>query len=248
MITTLPLFKLSVAAVLLCCVAIVGGRLSSALTHRFWRAGYDVERKLALVASVFRFALVVGAAMYIVGLLIPTIERLALPVSLFVGGAVLVASFPALQNTLAGLYLIARDDVREGDRLRVGDTTGVVRDLGLGRVRIRLDDGTGALIPNRLLLQQPIEVQRSSGRARVEVELDDRDYDSSDLARAREAAHLCPYRVKATPVHVRLVDHRISVEIQTWRPRCHEEVASYLNAALELPSKNPAELSVPSPR
>ncbi len=212
--------------------AVTLARATSSLVHRVWRAGYDPDRRLALVVSLLRFVLVVGAAGYFLRILTPLIERLSMANALLIGGAFLAAAFPTLQNILAGLYLIARNDIREGDRIRLHDLTGMIRELGLARVRVRKDDGTTALVPNRLLIQQPVEVQRASGRARIVTVLDDRSYGNEDVARARELAYLCPYRVPSSPIHVHAKTGTLQVEIQAWRPRCHDEVLSYFQSGL----------------
>jgi small-conductance mechanosensitive channel len=219
--------------------AITLARGTSALVRRVWRAGYDPHRRLALVVSLLRFVLVLGAAGYVLQVVTPLLEHASLPSALLVGGGFLAAAFPTLQNILAGLYLIARNDIREGDRIKLQGMTGMVRELGLARVRVRKDDGTAALVPNRLLIQQPIEVQRASGRARIVTVLDDRTYGGDDVPRARELAFLCPYRVPSSPVHAQLKAGSLQIEIQAWRPRCHQEVESYLQAGLssEAPSQ-----------
>jgi small-conductance mechanosensitive channel len=228
---------LSVAVV---AAALVAARVGSALVHRVWRAGYDPERHLAVILSMFRLALLLGASSASVMLLMPVFQQMPVSGVLLLGGALLLAGHPLLQNILAGLYLVARGDVREGDRIRLGAMSGMVREVGLGRVRVREDDGSGVLVPNRLLLRDPMRVQRASGRARIEVSLSPTHTERADLTRIREIAHLCPYRVVSTPVAVSKHDSNVLVEIQAWRPRCHSEVLDYLEAALERP-KAPAK-------
>lgn len=228
--------------------ALVAARLGSALVHRVWRAGYDPERHLAVALTMLRFLLLIGASSASVGLLTRLFDQVSTTGALLVGSALLLAGYPLLQNILAGLYLVARGDVREGDRIRLGTTTGMVREVGLGRVRVREDDGTRALVPNRLLLSEPMRVQRASGRARIEVSLSIVISARADLNRIRQIAHLCPYRVVSTPVAVSERDGNVLVEIQAWRPRCHSEVLDYLEAAIaEAPERLTERSREPSP-
>ncbi len=214
--------------------AVFFGRVAASLVHRIWRAGYDPNRRLALALTLVRFVLMCGwLALALALVLLPTFESWSPIVAASVAGGLILASLPAMQNVIAGLYLSARGDLREGDAISIGGTVGTVREVGLGRLRLRKDDGTTALIPNRLLLREPVEVQRASGRARIDVTLDDRVYEASDIVKIRQVALLCPYRVASTPVHVHYKAGEVRVQLQTWRPRCHEEVLYYLSAMLD---------------
>lgn len=210
--------------------AILLSRLASRLVHRVWRSGYDAERRLAIALSAVRIGLLVLALASSFAIAWPWLRSAPVHLAVLALGAIGLAGLPILQNVLAGVYLVARGDVREGDRVRVAGTVGVVREMGLGRIRIREEDGTIALVPNRAVIQESVGVLRSSGRATVSVQVDV----SADLSPRvlRQVVLLCPYRVVGTLVRVRQVGDLWEVDLQTWRPGCHEEVDSYLRAAL----------------
>lgn len=229
---SIPIVFVDVVLVgLLVAAAVVLSRIASRLMHRIWRAGYDVERKLAILLSGLRIGLLVLAVSTTTAIAWPWLRGAPVHLAALALGTVGLAGLPILQNVLAGVYLVARGDVREGDRVRVGATVGVVREMGLGRVRIREEDGTIALVPNRALIQESIGVLRSSGRATVSVQVDVSPQLSPRLL--RQLVLLCPYRVVGTLVRVRQVGELWEVDLQTWRPGCHEEVESYLRFALE---------------
>ncbi len=214
-------------------LAVATARVTTSLVHRIWRAGYDPNRRLAVGLTLVRFLLTCGwIGLIMTALVVPAFQHWSPLFGVTVAAGVILAALPALQNIVAGLYLSARGDLREGDAILLGGTSGTVREVGLGRLRLRKDDGTTALIPNRVLLNETVEVQRASGRARINVTLDEREYDADDVHQIRQLALLCPYRVASTPVHVHHKVGQVRVQLQTWRPRCHEEVLYYLNSRL----------------
>lgn len=215
---------------LLTTTGVLLARLGARLVHRIWRAGYDAERRLALALSAVRIALALLVVVGAMALVMPWLRYLPNQILLLVLGIVALAGFPLLQNAVAGVYLIGRGDVREGDRVRVADVVGTVREIGLGRVRIREEDGSTTLVPNRVFVRQSVGVLRASGRATIVAQLDvDPQQVPSKLL--RQLVLLCPYRVVGTPVRVRQVGDSWEINLQTWRPRCHEEVERYLRRA-----------------
>ncbi len=66
-------------------------------------------------------------------------------------------------NGLAGLILRSRANIKPGDFIRSGDHFGRVTDLGLLHTEIQTEDRDLTLIPNLLLVTEPVTVMRSSG-------------------------------------------------------------------------------------
>lgn len=228
---SIPEVLLRVAAIaLLVTMGVIISRLAARLVHRVWRAGFDAERRLALLIGLLRVGLSLLVLAGAAALIMPWLGQLPTHLLLPALGAVILAGFPLLQNAVVGIYLLGRGDLREGDRVRVAGVVGTVREIGLGRVRIRDEDGSTTLVPNRVFARQSVGVLRASGRATILMQL---DVDPSQLSprRLRQLVMLCPYRVVGTPVRVRRVGDSWEIDLQTWRPRCHEEVERYLRRA-----------------
>lgn len=62
-----------------------------------------------------------------------------------------------------GLYLFIERPYRVGDRVRVGETTGRVEDIGIRLTRLRSDAGERTLVPNSLIFTSAVE-QLSTGQ------------------------------------------------------------------------------------
>jgi small-conductance mechanosensitive channel len=62
-----------------------------------------------------------------------------------------------------GLYLFIERPYRVGDRIRIGDTTGRVEDIGIRLTRLRSDAGERTLVPNSLIFTSAVE-QLSTGQ------------------------------------------------------------------------------------
>ena len=62
-----------------------------------------------------------------------------------------------------GLYLFIERPYRVGDRIRVGETTGRVEDIGIRLTRLRSDAGERTLVPNSLIFTSAVE-QSSTGQ------------------------------------------------------------------------------------
>jgi MscS family membrane protein len=75
-----------------------------------------------------------------------------------VGGiAVAFAAQKTLENIIGGVSLIFDQAVRVGDSLKVGDTNGIVEDIGLRSTRIRTADRTVVSVPNGQIANMTLE-------------------------------------------------------------------------------------------
>ena len=76
-----------------------------------------------------------------------------------VGGiAVALAAQKTLENVIAGVSLIADQAVRVGDTLKLGDTIGMVVDVGLRSTSIRTLDRTVVSVPNGQIANMSLEI------------------------------------------------------------------------------------------
>jgi len=75
-----------------------------------------------------------------------------------VGGlAVAFAAQKTLENVIGGVSLIFDQAVRVGDFLKVGETSGTVKDIGLRSIRIRTLDRTVVSVPNGQIANMTLE-------------------------------------------------------------------------------------------
>lgn len=84
---------------------------------------------------------------------------------IFASGAVFavvigLAAQGTLGNPIAGFVLALAQPIREGDRVTISGTSGRVVRIGLSYTRIDAGDGTHMEVPNTLLAQQAVVVER----------------------------------------------------------------------------------------
>lgn len=123
---------------------------------------------------------------------------------LFSGALGLAVGFglqKTLGNLIAGLILLMDKSVKPGDVIVVGDTFGAINRIGIRAVSVLTRDGKEHLIPNELLMTQPVENWSYSNRD-VRIRIPVGVSYASDLATAQrlmiEAAST-PARVLRDP-------------------------------------------------
>ena len=72
------------------------------------------------------------------------------------GVAIGFASQTSLSNLISGVFLIGENAFRIGDVVTIGDTTGLVHNIGLLATQVRTFDNRLVRFPNELLVKQPI--------------------------------------------------------------------------------------------
>ena len=73
-----------------------------------------------------------------------------------VGVAVGFAAQTSLSNLISGIFLIGENAFRIGDVVTIGDTTGLVHNIGLLATQVRTFDNRLVRFPNEMLVKQPI--------------------------------------------------------------------------------------------
>jgi small-conductance mechanosensitive channel len=97
--------------------------------------------------------LLIAFALVIAYPYIPGSDSLAFKgVSVFIGVLLSLGSSSYIANLLAGLSMTYRGTFREGDRIQVGDTIGVVDELKVMTTRIRTPKNEMVIIPNSKIL------------------------------------------------------------------------------------------------
>jgi MscS family membrane protein len=75
-----------------------------------------------------------------------------------VGGAIALAAIRPLENVLAAYAILGDHGIREGDSVILDSgTVGTIEAIGLYSTRLRTQNGTNVIIPNRKLADAQIE-------------------------------------------------------------------------------------------
>ena len=80
----------------------------------------------------------------------------------FLGVAIVTAAQNPLKDMVAGIMIVADDHIAPGDRVRVGELTGVVERIDLRTTTLRADDGTPWFIANSSMDQIAV-TERAEG-------------------------------------------------------------------------------------
>jgi small-conductance mechanosensitive channel len=99
------------------------------------------------VASIFLWFGVSLAFLSVVGL-----EDIAASLGTatgFIGLGIAFALKGMIADTVAGVYLLKDDDFNPGDRVKTGDSEGVVQDIDLRKTRMELDSGDITVLSNQ---------------------------------------------------------------------------------------------------
>lgn len=234
---------------------VVAGRWLRRLLSRVIRGSTRLD--LSQKALLHKLA---DIGVFVVGALV-LIDALGLDLTalkLFSGAFGLAVGF-GLQRTfgnlIAGLILLMDKSVKPGDVIVVGDTFGAINRIGIRAVSVLTRDGKEHLIPNELLMTEPVENWSYSSR-NVRIRIPVGVSYASDLATAQrlmiEAASK-PERVLADPApRVWLkgfgdssVDHEILVWISDPEDGVGNVQSEILNALWILFKENGVEIPFP---
>lgn len=238
---TLLLIFLFLAAVLI-------GRAARAFVYVIWRLGMDPGRRLSPLGTVTQvglcFAIFVRAFQALVSVA---------PLATFVH---LVAAFPALlwllaeptKNALAGLSILFRRSLKEGDRVILDSgEAGQVRQIRLTTTVARTEAGGRLLIPNRKLLEGVIVVDHKQAGVRLSMRFPLLDHPSdAQNARIKTILALSPYRAAGSKVSVSYDRNtsELEVNLRIFRATAEDAARRELSrkiAPLLLPGSPPEE-------
>lgn len=227
-----PAHLLVVALVLL--AGVLATRLAQRLVEQLWRMGLDRGRRLAVARRIFDLLVVAGLLSWVADRALtaaPLLGGMALVV--LTAGALWVFARP-LQNVAAGLAIIMRGRIREGDYLAVGDARGSVEEIGLTRLVLRDSEGTAVYVPCQVVEREVARVHRARREVPVSIQvpLDEGRWPAAAEV-LRKAACLSPWRVPGTPVRVTVSEdeRRATVEVQTWSETAARHLTSQLRSA-----------------
>jgi small-conductance mechanosensitive channel len=209
--------------------------LIASLVKLAWRLGFDSERHWARTSALVRLSVVL---LVLLALLRGAFGAAPVLTSVFALASLLGVLFLSgfVPNVIAGVGLTLRRRIRIGDRVKVGEHEGVVRELGITQLHLRGADGVTVLLPNRSLSELPVVVERARNSVPVRVRLSlARRADPALLEQLRQIAALSPYRAPDTLVDVSRSaedELKLMVEIQIWAPRAQRDARAQLELAL----------------
>jgi len=124
-----------------------------------------IKTKKRILVNVQRFLqLIVFSVASILILWIFDVDVTGLVAGLGIGALVIgFALKDIIENWVSGLLIISGKTYRIGDVIRVGNLTGVVRDISLRTTKLKTYDRNEIIIPNSMLLKQNI-INLTSGK------------------------------------------------------------------------------------
>lgn len=118
--------------------------------------------EVAVIGTAVKYSIIYVAVLIALGQLGVATAALLILLSVYVFGLVFLAGVAGrdlLASGAAGLYLFLNQPYGIGDRVKIGDRTGVVQEVELFITRIE-DDGTEYIVPNRTILKEGASKQR----------------------------------------------------------------------------------------
>lgn len=205
------------------------------LIRVLWRLGFDTERRLAAPAGALSLSLAALVVLFVAHAIYRTAPIFAVVVSLALFGGALLTS-GVLADAALGIGLIVRRPLRIGDRVVVGKHVGIVREIHLTRIELRGSDGATIIVPNRLLGQHAVNVERARNTVPVEVGVELTEPNEARIRALRRSLLLSPYRAPGTSVEITsdpIKTGFCNFEVQVWSARATSEARAQLQATLE---------------
>jgi small conductance mechanosensitive channel len=213
----LPIVLLGV--VILVVAVLAAQSVAKTLARGMARSGMD-RSVVTLLVRLTRLGLVAVAVLFalsVVGVPVGSVLGLLAVAGIAVGLAVQ----GILENFIAGVILLMRKPIREGDQVITGEYEGTVEDIDFRVTRLRTYDGTVALIPNGQVYNNPLVnlTRRGSRRTTLTVGVDYRD--DHDAARQLIAKALAEVEgvLGEPPSEVlltRLAESSVDFELRYW--------------------------------
>ena len=188
-----------------------------------WRFGLDRDHRMARIVPVARAIIgFVGA----ITVMRPVFNQLPVLTTLTTMVTALLASIalPGLvQSAAAGVSLAIRARYREGDQIEISGYRGGIRQLGIVRTQLRVEDGSMVWLPNSMLDREAVKVDRSTGAAPVRIRFEMRTSERDAVLDAlRRAVMMLPFRRSGSLPRIQPAtddEREWTVEVQTWAVR-----------------------------
>lgn len=142
-------------------IGIVAGDKAELLVNERLRSVKLPE--ITLIGTIVKYSIIYVALLIALGQLGVATAALLILLSVYVFGAVFLAGVAGrdlLASGAAGIYLLLNQPYGIGDRVKIGDRTGVVQEVELFITRIE-DDGTEYIVPNRTVFEEGASKHRT---------------------------------------------------------------------------------------
>ena len=205
------------------------------LLRLFWRLGFDTERRLAAPASLLSLGLAAAVVLFIAHMIFRAAPIFAVALCLALLGAALWSS-GFLADAVAGVGLILRRPLRLGDRVTLATHVGIVRAIHLTKLELKSSDGDTIVVPNRLVNQHALNIERARNTVPVVVGVELADPSEARIRMLRRSLLLSPYRAPGTAVEISSDPANTRCcrfEVQVWSARATAEARAQLQATLE---------------
>lgn len=192
-----------------------GVTLLARLAHGLW---VDANHRIDRIAAGAHLLFAIIAAVVIVRPLF-VVAPLVIGVTVLVLFWILAHAAPGvIEDLLSGLSMLRRTSFREGATVALGETRGVVVEIGLWWTRLRAHDGSAVLVPNRVFSRAEIVVGAAADTTKVQLDLDlPRELTPTLLEDMRRALLVSPFRLPGGAVAATAAgDRRVRVELETW--------------------------------
>lgn len=219
-----PTRLLLLLVVLLGAIAI--SRVAQAAVAHLWRMGLDRRRRLAALRRALDILVIVGLLSLFANRVLAAAPVLGGVAALLVAVGGLWMFAQPLQNIAAGLAIVLRGRVHEGDHLVLGDVRGTVQEIGLTRLVLRDGQGSTVYVPCQVVERQVARVHRARPQVPVSLRYPlPPEGGPEALARLRERTLLSPWRVPGTRVSVVADPERqvVDVQFQSWTEAAAEQ-------------------------
>ena len=137
---------------------IIASLLTSFLRRRVSRGGIPPDAINGLVLAIRLLFIWFGivAVVYLAPSLWVYTESIVGSASVIIGLALGLAISLAMQNFVAGLYIMTSDPFDIGDYVRIGTNEGIVLEISLNYTKLRQLDGSVTLIPNSKVMSSSV--------------------------------------------------------------------------------------------
>ncbi len=214
----------------------IGTRAVSIATRVALRLGLQRERLVTAVSVLLTVVLWTWALVSVLGRLLAVAPALTLIGMGLASVVLLIGLSKHVENLAAGMSLVLRSRIKEGDQVSIGEHQGLVRRVGWTRVELRSPDGQTLFVPNRQVVVDAVSVGRVRHSFPLQVRLVRTGPWSADhIEKARWTATLSPYRdvnSRVTVVTEGREGNIMVVEIQVWASRLLPAAEQHLRRML----------------
>ncbi|MFN3233912.1 MAG: mechanosensitive ion channel domain-containing protein [Gammaproteobacteria bacterium] len=146
-------FLILMGIVVYCVISILGKLFATRVAHRFRMEGEeDMQVAFATVVNYIAFIVAIIFSLLIVGVNFTGLAIIAGALSVGIG----LGLQDIVNNFFSGLILLLEKPIKPGDRIRIGDTEGIVRKIRVRSTQIKTLLREDVIIPNAQLVTQQV--------------------------------------------------------------------------------------------